>query len=188
MDNILLCVIESMKKIEEFAGHLTSLKQNGRELFLRLSPWDVREDDSPVLLVRSESCTVTHSDGLTLESIFKNEYEIDELEFEENRLSIWAYDFESPVEVVGDNIIYEFVPYSHEEYRNILLNKDQHFEQYYKENVELRNKIHEIESFIHHQEQRVLLKSVTHPEGTEGYKIYKGQIKLLNKLKSRLNT
>lgn len=177
-----------MKKIEEFSGYLTSLKQNGSELLLRLSPWNVREDDSPVLLVKSESCSVIHSDGLTLESIFKNEYEIVQLEFEENKLSIWVCDFESPVEVVGDNISFEFVPYSHEEYRNILLNKDLHFEQYYKENVELRNKIHGIESFIHQQEQRLLSKSVTHPEGTEGYKLYKEQIKLLNKLKSRLNT
>ena len=177
-----------MKKIEEFAGYLTSLKQNGSELLLRLSPWDVRDDEAPVLLVKSESCSVIHSDGLTLNSILKNEYEIDELELEENKLSIWVYDFESPVEVVGDNISFEFVPYNHEEYKNILVNKDKHFEQYYKENIELRNKINEVESFIHQQGQRILSKSATHPEGTEGYKLYKEQLKLLNKLKNRLNT
>lgn len=177
-----------MKKIEEFAGYLASLKQNGSELLLRLSPWNGLDDEAPVLLVRSESCSVTNLDGLTLESILKNAYEIDELELQENKLSIWVYDFETPVEVVGDNISFEFVPYSHEEYKKILVNKEKNYEQYYKENVELRKKINEIESFINQQEQRVLSKSATHPEGTEGYKIYKGQLKLLNKLKNKLNT
>lgn len=182
-----LCVIESMKKIEEFAGYLTSLKQNGSELLLRLSPWDVRDDEAPVLLVKSESCHVIHSDGLTLESILENEYEVDELELQENKLSIWVYDFESPVEIVGDDISFQFVPYNHEEYKKILINKDKHFELYCKENIELRNKINEVESFICQHEKIILSKSATHPEGTEGHKIYKGQLKLLNKLKNKLN-
>ncbi len=177
-----------MKKIEEFAGYLTSIKREDSEILLRLTPWDVSNDGSPVLLVQSKSSRVTHPDGLTLESIFENEYEIDELEFNESKLSIWVYDFESPVEISGGNISFEFVPYNHEEYKNIILNKDKHLEQYYKEYVGLRNKIHEIESFIQQQEQRILSKSATHPEGTEGYKLYKEQLKLLSKLKNRLNT
>ena len=183
-----LCVDESMKKIEEFAGYLTSLKRDGSVILLRLAPWDVRNDDSPVLLVQSKSSRVTHPNGLTLESIFENEYEIDELELNENKLSIWVYDFDSPVEIYGENIIFDFVPYNHEEYKNIILNKDKHLEQYYKENVGLRKKLHEVASFIQQQEQRILFKSATHPEGTEGCKLYKGQLKILSKLKNRLNT
>lgn len=77
-----------MKKIEGFVGYLTSLEQNGGEPILRLTPWDVRHDDTPVLLVKSECCSVDSPDGLTLENIFKNEYEVDELELQENKLSI----------------------------------------------------------------------------------------------------
>ena len=146
-----------MKKIEEFAGYLTSLKRDGSVILLRLAPWDVRNDDSPVLLVQSKSSSVNHPNGLTLESIFENEYEIDELELNENKLSIWVYDFDSPVEISGDNISFEFVPYNHEEYKNIILNKDKHLEQYYKENVGLRKKLHEVASFL------VVRKLCQHP-------------------------
>lgn len=66
--------------------------------------------------------------------------------------------------------------------------KDTQIDQHHKKTVVLRKTLNTIKSFVSQREQRIKVKSVNHLKGTAGYKLYKDQLKLLNKLKNKLNT
>ncbi len=177
-----------MKQIEDFSGFITSLERTEDSLSMRLMPWDVNNDKTPVIVVSSDDYFISCSEGLTLESIKKNEYEIDEVELLKNKLSIWVYDFEFPVIVESSNLNFQFEPYNNSEYEIIIESKDKLNNEYYTELKMLRLKVNSVELFIEQQEQRIMTKSATHPEGSEGYRLYKELLNLLSKLNKKLNT
>lgn len=176
-----------MKKVEDFAGYLSSFQTDKNALSMRLTPWCDQYEETPVMIVKSENCMISSTDGLTLEFIHSNECEIDEIEFKGNKLSIWIYDYESPIVIEGEIIVTNYVSYNHEEYKNFMCSKDTQIEQGHKETLMLRKRLNTIESFVRQQEQRIIVKSVNHLKGTSGYKLYKDQLKLLSKLKNKLN-
>ncbi|MEP4545581.1 MAG: hypothetical protein ABJ000_05320 [Saccharospirillum sp.] len=179
----------SAEKLRNFCGHLVDLLSKDNDLSIRLLSWNAFEEGcTPVLAINLYGYDYSISNQVELEEVKAQEYEIDGVEIEGSEVQIWVYGFDKPIIITCAEISYGFQELSESDLRSLLKislasNNDQ-----YKDIVALRNKIKSIEKFVSEQENRINIKCKNHPEGTEGNRLYKEQLKLLNRLRARLNT
>ena len=178
-----------MEEISNFVGHIVVIERDQSNLSIRMVPLYVFDGDiKPVLTVSVYSYVITDTSAPSLEETKENEYEIQEVEIEKDQLSLWIYDFDEPIMIKGESISYEFSGLKPNETQLILSNSRKARDEQYKQIVELRKNLDAIGKFIIETETRIKLKSTGHPEGTEGYRLYNGQLELLNRIKHKLNT
>ncbi|MCZ4339910.1 hypothetical protein [Shewanella colwelliana] len=179
----------STEKLGNFGGHLVDLLSKDNELSLRLLSWNAFEEGyTPVLSIIINGYNLSSSNQVELDEVKSQEYEVDGVEIEENEVQIWVYGFDKPLTIQCSDVTYEFQGLSESDLRRLLKISQTSNNEQYKDIVALRNKIDSIEKFVSEQESRINIKCANHPEGSEGHKLYKEQLKLLNRLRSRLNT
>jgi Mg2+ and Co2+ transporter CorA len=178
-----------MDEIENFGGCIVALERDQITLSIRMLSWNAfNESIKPVLTISVSSYEITHTSAPSLEETRDKEYEVDGLEIDKGQLSIWVYDFDKPIRIKGKSISFEFSELGPNETRLVLSASRKAQEGQYRQIAELRRKLGAIEKFVLEAENRINLKSKGHPEGTEGYKMYKGQLELLRRIKHKLNT
>jgi len=180
-----------MEEIGNFGGHVVAIERDQGNLSVRMMSWDAFDEGiKPVLTVSVSSYDITETSAPSLEEAKEEEYEIDgvEIDKDKDKLSIWVYDFDEPIIIKGKSIAYEFSGLGPNETQLVLSTSRKAQDEQYKQIVELRKKLDVIEKFIIETETRINIKSTTHPEGTQGYRMYQGQLEVLHRIKHILNT
>jgi gamma-glutamylcyclotransferase (GGCT)/AIG2-like uncharacterized protein YtfP len=180
-----------MEEISNFVGHIVAIERDQSNLSVRMVPlYAFNGDIKPVLTVSVCAYDITDTSAPSLEEVKENEYEIQEVEIEKenDQLSLWIYDYDEPIIIKGKSIAYEFSGLEPNETHLILSNSRKAQDEQYKQIVELRKNFDAIGKFIIETETRIKLKSTGHPEGTVGYRLFHGQLELLNRIKNILNT
>jgi hypothetical protein len=181
--------VMSTEMLGNFCGHLVDLLSKDRELSLRLLSWSAFEEGcTPVLSIVINGYIFSSSNQVGLDEVKSQEYEIDGVEIKENEVQIWVYGFDKPLAIECSEVTHEFQGLSESDLRRLLKISQTSNDEQYKDIVALRNKLESIEKFVSEQENRINIKGASHPEGSDGYKLYKEQLKLLNRLRARLNT
>ena len=178
-----------MEEISNFVGHVVVIERSQSKLSVRMVPLYAYDGDLiPVLTVSVSSFEIVNTSAPSLEETKENVYEIQEVEIEKDQLSLWIYDFDEPIIIKGKSIAYEFSGLEPNENQLILLYSRKAQGERYKQIVELRKTLDSIGKFIIEAETRIKLKLTGHPEGTDGYILYQGQLELLHRIKNILDT
>lgn len=178
-----------MEEVSNFVGHIVVIERDESNLSVRMVPLYAFDGDiKPVLTVSVSTYDITDTSAPSLEEVKENEYEVQEVEIEKDKLSLWIYDYDEPIIIKGKSIAYEFSGLEPNETQLILSNSRRAQDEQYKQIVELRKSLDAIGNFMIKTETRIKLKSVGHPEGTDGYRLYRGQLELLHRIKNILNT
>jgi gamma-glutamylcyclotransferase (GGCT)/AIG2-like uncharacterized protein YtfP len=178
-----------MEEISNFVGHIVVIERDQSNLSVRMVPLSAYDGDiKPVLTVSANTYNITDTSAPSLEEVKENKYEVQELEIKKDKLSLWIYDYDEPIIIKGKSIAYEFSGLEPNETQLILSNSRRAQDEQYKQIVELRKSLDAIEKFMIKTETRIKLKSASHPEGTDGYRLYRGQLELLHRIKNILNT
>lgn len=177
-----------MGELSNFCGHVVDLIKTDNSLSLRLLSWSaLDEGGKPVLIISLAEPMVSLNSPLTFDAAKDNEYKIDSVEIKRGKLQVWFHSFDRPIEVESNNIEYRFEDLSETDLRGLLKISRTGNDEKSKQVRSLRNKIDSLAKFIDESENRLSIKSQSHPEGTEGYKIYKEQFKLIHRLRAKLS-
>jgi len=177
-----------MGELSNFCGHVVDLIRTDSSLSIRLLSWNALDEGvKPALTLSLTEYGPSSNNTLTLEIAKDKEYEIDSVELESERLQLWISGFDRPIEIKSKSIKYQFEDLTEADLRGLLKISRTSNGEKYKQIILLRNKIDTIAKFIDESESRLTIKSQSHPEGTDGYRIYKEQFKLLHRLRVRLN-
>ncbi len=178
-----------MGKLDNLRGQIVDSLAMEDKLSLRLLSWEAFDQaESPVLIVTMEKHTISATMKLFLDETKDNEFEVESLKIDSNALSINVKNYDQPIHIESKAIDYQFECLTETDLRQMLGRSRNFRNEQYQKILSLRNNVENIATFVDESISRVSIKPQSHPEGTQGYKVYKEQLKLLQKFRSRIET